>query len=314
MSVAKIEFPETFEPNGLPKVGGLLDMRLGTNDRNFKCATCSGSMHECPGHFGHLDLAKPVFHVGFLSKVKKVLECVCFFCGKLKADKGSVRYQQARSLKEARARLNTVWNMCKTRMICDPGHEDEATGERQGHGGCGHRQPIIRREGLRLYISFKASANDDGSSAAAAGASSSSDGRNYLSAEKVLAILKKITDEDCTALGMNALYARPDWMILTVLPVPPPPVRPSIVMDSSLRSEDDLTFKLADILRACQALRKHEADGSPAHVISEFEQLLQVHSQFIFNAHFSYLSFTWAHIWIMICPACLRRCKRAAVL
>lgn len=62
-------------------------MRLGTNDRNFKCATCNGNMSECPGHFGHLELAKPVFHVGYISKVKKILECVCFFCGKLKADK-----------------------------------------------------------------------------------------------------------------------------------------------------------------------------------------------------------------------------------
>ena len=68
----------------------------------------------------------------------------------------------------------------------------------------------------------------------------------------MLNIFKKISDEDCIALGMNPQFSRPDWMILTILPVPPPPVRPSIMMDSMLRSEDDLTFKLADILRACQ--------------------------------------------------------------
>ena len=279
--MAKIEYPETFEPNGLPKVGGLLDMRLGTNDRNFKCATCSGSMTECPGHFGHLELAKPVFHVGFLNKTKKILECVCFFCGKLKADKNSVRYNQARSLKEARARLNMVWNICKTKMICEANPSEDEGGitggeiSTNGHGGCGHRQPIIRREGLRLYVSFKTPSNQTEDHQPSA-SSSSSDGRNYLSADKVLTIFKKITNEDCTALGMNPLFSRPDWMILTILPVPPPPVRPSIMMDSMLRSEDDLTFKLADILRACQALRKHEADGSPAHIVSEFEQLLQV--------------------------------------
>ncbi len=276
-SVAKIEFPETFEVNGLPKVGGLLDMRLGTNDRNFRCATCSGSMNDCPGHFGHLELAKPVFHVGFLGKVKKILECVCFFCGKLKADKSSLRYAQARSLKEARARLNNVWNLCKSKMICDGSDGEQAI-------GCGHRQPIIRREGLRLYVSFKtssASAADD-SSAALSG--SAADGKNYLSAEKVLAILKRISDEDCIAMGMQPAFSRPEWMILTTLPVPPPPVRPSIQMESMLRSEDDLTFKLADILRACQALRKHEADGSPAHIISEFEQLLQVRNDSLFDA------------------------------
>jgi len=63
--VAKIEHPETFDMGAsLPKVGGLLDMRLGTNDRNFKCGTCNGNMSECPGHFGHAELAKPVFHIG----------------------------------------------------------------------------------------------------------------------------------------------------------------------------------------------------------------------------------------------------------
>lgn len=45
-----------------------------------------GNMTECPGHFGHIELAKPVFHVGFLVKTMKVLRCVCFFCSKLLVD------------------------------------------------------------------------------------------------------------------------------------------------------------------------------------------------------------------------------------
>ena len=43
-------------------------------------------MADCPGHFGHIELAKPVFHAGFLIKVKKIIECVCVNCGKLKVD------------------------------------------------------------------------------------------------------------------------------------------------------------------------------------------------------------------------------------
>jgi DNA-directed RNA polymerase II subunit RPB1 len=63
MSVAKIEHYETME-NDKPKIGGLLDPRMGTIDRNFKCQTCGESMADCPGHFAHIELAKPVFHVG----------------------------------------------------------------------------------------------------------------------------------------------------------------------------------------------------------------------------------------------------------
>ncbi|KAG8968062.1 DNA-directed RNA polymerase II subunit rpb1 [Tulasnella sp. 419] len=86
-SVAKIEFPEVMDETGQRvKVGGLMDPRMGTIDRNFKCQTCGESMAECPGHFGHIELARPVFHIGFLNKVKKILECICVNCGKLKAD------------------------------------------------------------------------------------------------------------------------------------------------------------------------------------------------------------------------------------
>jgi len=44
-----------------PKMGGLMDPRMGTIDRNFKCQTCGEGMSECPGHFGHIELARPVF-------------------------------------------------------------------------------------------------------------------------------------------------------------------------------------------------------------------------------------------------------------
>lgn len=56
----------------------------------------------------------------------------------------------------------------------------------------------------------------------------------------MLNVLKRISDEDCMLLGLNPKYARPDWMILQVLPIPPPPVRPSVMMDTSARSEASL--------------------------------------------------------------------------
>jgi DNA-directed RNA polymerase II subunit RPB1 len=56
-----------------------------------------------------------------------------------------------------------------------------------------------------------------------------------LTAEKCYEILRRISDEDCKVLGFDCVYTRPDWMLATVLPVPPPPVRPSVMMDSSNR-------------------------------------------------------------------------------
>lgn len=80
-----VKYSETME-GGKPKLGGLMDPRQGTIDRFSRCQTCAGNMTECPGHFGHIELAKPVFHVGFYKMIIKCLRCVCFYCSKLLVD------------------------------------------------------------------------------------------------------------------------------------------------------------------------------------------------------------------------------------
>lgn len=94
MSVTEggIKYPETTE-GGRPKLGGLMDPRQGVVDRASRCQTCAGNMTECPGHFGHTELAKPVFHVAFFTKIVKLIRCVCFFCSKILVDPVSFLYK-----------------------------------------------------------------------------------------------------------------------------------------------------------------------------------------------------------------------------
>ena len=56
---------------------------MGTMDRAVKCMTDGCNQINCPGHFGHIELAKPMFHVHFLKTVLKVLRCVSFHTSKL---------------------------------------------------------------------------------------------------------------------------------------------------------------------------------------------------------------------------------------
>ena len=81
-SVAKIDSPIGYE-GGKPKAGGLSDPRLGTMDRGQKCTTDGASSQDSPGYFGHIELAKPVFHIGFISTIVKVLRCVSYHSSKL---------------------------------------------------------------------------------------------------------------------------------------------------------------------------------------------------------------------------------------
>jgi len=91
MSVCEIDKHHTFEQGTFdqPVRGGLVDPRLGTTDRGRRCETCEGSYLDCAGHFGHINLVKPVFHIGYFRWTVKVIRCVCYKCGKLLVDKAS---------------------------------------------------------------------------------------------------------------------------------------------------------------------------------------------------------------------------------
>jgi len=277
ISVAKVEYPEIMDPVTMkPRMGGLNDPRLGSIDRNFKCQTCGEDMKECPGHFGHIELAKPVFHIGFMPKIKKLCECVCMNCGKLLLDEHTnPHFAAAIKIRDPKKRFQAVWNLCKTKMVCevDPGEDEEsdqmAKGSSHFHrGGCGSIQPTIRKDGLKLWGTWRRASVDDDTEQIE---------RRQVHAEEVLDVFRHISAADCEKLGFSNEWARPEWMILTVLPVPPPPVRPSVAFTDSKRSEDDLTYKLADILKANINVQKFQMDGSPQHVINEFEALLQYH-------------------------------------
>ena len=100
---------------------------------------------------------------------------------------------------------------------------------------------------------------------------------------EVRARLEKIPDDDCALFGIDPKSARPEWMILTILPIPPVTMRPSITLESGERSEDDLTHKLGDIVRINQRLFENINAGAPEIIIEDLWDLLQYHVTTFFN-------------------------------
>jgi len=281
ISVAKIEYPETMDEAKMrPREGGLNDPKLGSIDRSFRCETCDEDMNSCPGHFGHIELSTPVFHVGFINKVKKVLETVCHNCGKILVDESNHEFTDALRIRNSKRRFETVWRLCKPKMVCEQASSadenepmDPKNAPKHDHGGCGNVQPQIKREGLKLTGTWKAEKGDEETGPQQAEVRTITPGR-------ALEIVQRISDDDIRKMGLSNDYAKPQWMILTVLPVPPPPVRPSISVDGTgqgMRGEDDLTYKLGDIIKSNQNVAKAEAEGSPQHIVTQFQDLLQFH-------------------------------------
>lgn len=61
--------------------------------------------------------------------------------------------------------MAVVWSYCKAKSLCESDEMKEeadldADEPKKGHGGCGHKQPQIRKEGLKLFVQYKRNKKD----------------------------------------------------------------------------------------------------------------------------------------------------------
>ncbi len=108
-------------------------------------------------------------------------------------------------------------------------------------------------------------------------------GKKRLFPTKIREILVNIPDEELRKIGVDPEGARPEWAVLTLLLVPSVTIRPSIVLESGEKSEDDLTHKLSDIIRANQRLWENLNAGAPEVIIEDLWDLLQFHITTFFD-------------------------------
>src|SRR5574344_2566837 len=96
MSATKIITADTYDDEGYPIDMGLMDPHMGVIEPGLRCKTCGCKVDECPGHFGHIDLAMPVIHVGFIKDIKLMLESTCRVCGRLMLPPEEIRARMDR--------------------------------------------------------------------------------------------------------------------------------------------------------------------------------------------------------------------------
>ena len=257
-SVVEITKHETYDKD-IPVVKGLFDNRMGTTDMGKVCATCGLDNIGCPGHFGHLELAKPVYNYHFMDITVKVLKCVCFRCGKLRVNKESAIISELTN-KSNKTRWNTIYELSSKITRCGQETED----------GCGCIQPS--RYKVDGVAGIQAIWKDIGVSGATGESQT-----QYFSAEYVKSLFEKISDEDSNLLGFSSNWCRPEWLICSVLPVPPPAVRPSVKQGNSQRMDDDLTHKLAEIVKYNNQLKKKIESFAREEIINDWYNMVVYH-------------------------------------
>ncbi len=251
MSATKIITADTYDDEGYPIEMGLMDPHMGVIEPGLRCKTCGCKVDECPGHFGHIDLAMPVIHVGFIKDIKSLLESTCSNCGRL-----MLTPEQVEERRNSMERMEELGG-----DTIDVKQFTKETAKGASNKGvcphCGHEQIKIK---LDKPTTFREVSDN-----------------HKLTAKEVRERLEKIPDDDLITLGIDPKTCRPEWMVLTALAVPPVTVRPSITLDSGDRSEDDLTHKLVDVLRINQRLRENRDAGAPQLIVEDLWELLQYH-------------------------------------
>ena len=254
MAVCEITNPRSFEDNGIPTEGGINDLRMGTTDKKLRCATCKCNFNDCPGHFGYIHLDKPVFHVGFINECLKLLKCVCWKCSRVLIDDYQ-KYEEIAKIKNPKVRHLKIYNICKTKKQCKERkkrrREDNYENDEYYKPGCGEFQPKFTRENLQIIMDISEIENQ-----------STNETKRAISPQEVLNIFSNIPLKEMEFLGFNPKYSQPQWMIIQNLAVCPPQVRPSVSVDSSLRSQDDLTHQYNQILKANKELKSESSKGS----------------------------------------------------
>jgi DNA-directed RNA polymerase subunit A' len=257
ISVVEIQTPDTYDEDGAPITAGLMDGRLGTLEPRQRCKTCGNTAIRCPGHFGHIELAVPIIHIEFTKLIHDLLRATCRNCGRiLLTDEAA---------KKIRSRID------KTRQLLGlvPDEVYKVIFQETKTKQCPHCGAVQYKITFEKPTKFSEQIPESGS--------------EPLTPSMTRERMGRISDEDLELLGFNPKTARPEWMILQVLPVPPVYVRPSITLESGIRSEDDLTHKLVDIIRINQRLKENMDAGAPTLIIQDLSELLQYHVTTYFN-------------------------------
>jgi len=208
---------------------GANDPRMGPIDKDALCSTCHMNKDNCPGHFGYITLGEPAFNPLFMNKICDVLNCMCHECGSFifqlspEQCKLLLKMSNITRFKKLVKMSKVTYKKC---MNCEAKRFKYIKSKI-------HLEAIHTNPKLKLKI------------------------KRDVYASEVMKIFSMMSDNMIELLGFDPETSRPEWMIFTVLPIVPPCVRPSISYGNNLRSEDDMMYKIIDILKANIALTNY---------------------------------------------------------
>jgi len=241
MSALEVKTPDTYDKDGYPMESGLMDPHLGVINPGLRCKTCGQRMKKCPGHFGSLELVRPVVHSEFGRKLEMLMHATCKECGRVALPEDKIeRYRKMLKTESFESVSKKV--VAKAKLVKKCPH-CKAT-----------KSKVLLDKPTNFYYN-----------------------KERIYPTEIREWIEKIPDKDLMLFGYDGELVRPEWFIIKVMTIPPITIRPSITLESGIKSEDDLTHKLVDIIRINLRLKDNIDAGAPQLIIEDLWDLLQYH-------------------------------------
>lgn len=244
MSVTNVNKIKNYNKQ-LPVPGSVNCPRMGSMDRRVDCMTCINDNKDCPGHFGKIELPVPFYFPGFIKETLAVLRTVCKFCCRILVEDDDFKVAAVLCVKDEAysatdRTFKQITDLARNKKKCPH---------------CDMPQPSMMIDGPNIKWEWSP---DVAVELANIGIWSTC-GRPFNAAD-ALSILSNVPDEDYIKMGLDIEHSHPKWAIMTVMPVVPNSVRPSIMASegSNTRGPDDLTFILKRIVQYVHEIREME--------------------------------------------------------
>ncbi len=286
MSVAKLIVPDAYNEDGYPIDGGLIDQRLGVIEPGLRCKTCGGRAKSCPGHFGHIELVRPVVHPAYAKTIYMLLQSTCNSCHRALMSENAIKELrpviETMTIDESDEVLKAVEGQLPQKASATAGNGAQAASAAQNGSATSANHSMVISASVSAIKRLKSVKVCPHCKAQQAKIKFEKPtrfmvGSETLRPDDVRDWLSKISEDDLMLFGIDPKATRPEWFVITALLVPPVNVRPSITLESGERSEDDLTHKLVDIMRVNRKLEQDIDAGAPQIIIDDQWELLQYH-------------------------------------
>eukprot|EP00756_Hemistasia_phaeocysticola_P007482 Hpha_TRINITY_DN14278_c0_g5::TRINITY_DN14278_c0_g5_i1::g.22711::m.22711/K03018/RPC1, POLR3A; DNA-directed RNA polymerase III subunit RPC1 len=282
---------------------GVMDSRMGVCNKTQNCRTCGLDVWQCQGHFGHVELAAPVFHNGFFKHVLTILRAICKCCAKVlltdeeKQKKLKLMRNPHLNLSKRQRTLRDIVEAATKVVRCPhcsfingrvKKEYATLTGPRLVHerygdklrSTTGQSHKVAERERLMDEMSLALDANDETL-------------RPFFQEHKrivddlpaniVRDLLDRIPLDDREILDLDRNTSPANFLSTTLL-VPPVIIRPQVDrgMSGGLPADDDVTRTMRKIVSESRDLQADMEKGeNPQKIIKSWEQLQQHYALYL---------------------------------